>query len=168
MNKSLIGKFIAILLLLAGIIVIIRIFTDDRYEQTDDAQVEQYMAPINVKVMGYIRDIRFTEHQFVHKGDTLLVIDNREFLIALQQAEASLMDARSGRKVVDNNVNTASSKATVFDSSIEEAQLRVDKLQHDFDRYTALLEKNATTPVIVEQYKTELDMAKARVSALRS
>lgn len=168
MNKSLIGKFIAILLLLAGIIVIIRIFTDDRYEQTDDAQVEQYMAPINVKVTGYIRDIRFTEHQFVHKGDTLLVIDNREFLIALQQAEASLMDARSGRKVVDNNVNTASSKATVFDSSIEEALLRVDKLQHDFDRYTALLEKNATTPVIVEQYKTELDMAKARVSALRS
>ena len=88
MNKSLIGKLIAIILLLAGIVVIIRIFTDDRYEQTDDAQVEQYISPINVKVTGYIRDIRFTEHQFVHKGDTLLVIDNREFLIALQQAEA--------------------------------------------------------------------------------
>lgn len=167
MKKNLIGKIVAICLLLAGIIVITMMFCDNRYERTDDAQVEQYISPVNVKVSGYIREIRFTEHQHVRKGDTLLVIDDREYAIALQQAEASLMDARSGRKVVGNTLNTASNSATVYDASIEEAELRVEKLQRDYERYAKLLEKKASTPIVVEQYKTELDMAKARVSALK-
>lgn len=155
------------MLLAAGATVIVTMFTDNGVERTDDAQVEQYISPVNVKVAGYIKEIRFTEHQFVHKGDTILIIDDREYAIALKQAEAQLMDARSGRKVIGNSVNTASSSATVLDASIEEAELRVEKLERDYRRYSALLEKKASTPVIVEQYKTELDMAKARVSALK-
>lgn len=167
MKKNLISKIVANVLLLAGIVVIITMFVEGDYERTDDAQVEQYISPVNVKVAGYIREIRFTEHQQVCKGDTLLIIDDREYAIALQQAEAALMDARSGRKVMSNTLHTASSNATVYDASIEEAELRAEKLQRDYERYTKLLEKNASTPVIVEQYKTELDMAKARVNALR-
>lgn len=167
MEKKTFGKVAAILLLAAGATVIVKMFTDNGVERTDDAQVEQYISPVNVKVAGYIKEIRFTEHQFVHKGDTILIIDDREYAIALKQAEAQLMDARSGRKVIGNSVNTASSSATVLDASIEEAELRVEKLERDYRRYSALLEKKASTPVIVEQYKTELDMAKARVSALK-
>ena len=167
MEKKTFGKAAAILLLAAGATVIVTMFTDNGIERTDDAQVEQYISPVNVKVAGYIKEIRFTEHQFVHKGDTILIIDDREYAIALKQAEAQLMDARSGRKVIGNSVNTVSSSATVLDASIEEAELRVEKLERDYRRYSALLEKKASTPVIVEQYKTELDMAKARVSALK-
>lgn len=167
MKKKWIVKTVAICLLLAGIVAIIGMFSNDRYQRTDDAQVEQYVSPINVKVAGYIREIRFTEHQHVKKGDTLLIIDDSEYAIALQQAQATLMDAQSGRKVVGNTLNTASRSATVYDASIEEAELRVAKVQRDYDRYSKLLEKNASTPVIVEQYKAELDMAKARVSALK-
>ncbi len=166
MEKNTFGKAAAILLLAAGATVIVTMFTDNGVERTDDAQVEQYISPVNVNVAGYIKEIRFTEHQFVHKGDTILIIDDREYAIVLKQAEAQLMDARSGRKVIGNSVNTASSSATVLDASIEEAELRVEKLERDYRRYSALLEKKASTPVIVEQYKTELDMAKARVSAL--
>lgn len=100
MKKNPIGKAAAICLLLAGIIVITGMFRDNRYERTDDAQVEQYVSPVDVKAAGYIREIRFTEHQHVRKGDMLLIIDDREYAIAQQQAEASLMDARSGCKVV--------------------------------------------------------------------
>lgn len=165
--KKKIAKIAAIILLLVGIGVIVKIFVNNGYEQTDDAQVEQYISPINVKISGYIKDIRFTEHQEVKKGDTLLIIDNREYVIALKQAEASLMDARSGRKVVGNSLNTVSNSATVYDASIEEAKLRVEKLQKDYDRYSKLLEKKAATEVVVEQYKTELAMAEARVEALQ-
>lgn len=166
MKKKIITT-IATLFILAGIVVIVMLFVDDSTEKTDDAQIEQYISPINVKVPGYISEIRFTEHQYVHKGDTLMIIDDREYIIALRQAEAALIDARSGRKVVGNTVNTASTSASVFESTIEEAELRVEKLQRDYDRYSRLLERKAATPVIVEQYRTELDMAKARVNALR-
>ena len=167
MNKKTIINIIVACLLVVGIALLVWKYYHPEYETTDDAQVEQYLSPINVKVPGYIREIRFTEHQHVKKGDTLVVIDDREFLIALHQAEASLMDARSGRKVAEGSLNTASTSATVYDSSIREAELRAEKLGRDYDRYTKLLAKKATTPVIVEQYKTEYDMAKAKVEALR-
>lgn len=154
-------------MILAGILVIAMMYVVNDSESTDDAQVEQYISPINVKVPGYIKEIRFTEHQYVHKEDTLMIIDDREYAIALRQAQAALIDARSGRKVVGNTVNTASNSAEVFESSIEEAELRADKLQRDYDRYSRLLERKATTPVVVEQFRTELDMARARVNALR-
>ena len=50
------------------------------YEITNDAFVDQYISPVNIRVAGYIQDVRFREHQFVHKGDTLVVLDNREYL----------------------------------------------------------------------------------------
>lgn len=166
MKKKII-TIIAGLSIIAGILAIAMLYMDDSAEETDDAAIEQYISPVNVKVPGYIREIRFTEHQYVHKGDTLMIIDDREYVIAMQQAKAALIDARSGRKVVGNTVNTASTSAAVFESSIEEAELRVEKLQRDYDRYSRLLERKATTPVVVEQYRTELDMAKARVNALK-
>lgn len=136
------------------------------HETTDNATVEQYMSPINVRITGYIKDIRFKEHQHVKKGDTLMIIDNREFMINLKQARANLLDAQSGRKLVDNSVNTASTSASVYDESIAEARIKVAKLEADYARFSALLEKKATTPIVAEQYKTELDMARARINAL--
>lgn len=165
--KNKIITIVSVLFILAGIVAIVMLFADNGTEKTDDAQIEQYISPINVKVPGYIREIRFTEHQNIHKGDTLIIIDDREYVIALHQAEAALIDARSGRKVVGNTVNTASTSASVFESTIQEAELRVEKLQRDYDRYYRLLDRKATTPVVVEQYRTELDMAKARVNGLR-
>ena len=162
-----IATITAALFLLAGIIMIVMMYVDNGSESTDDAQIEQYISPINVKVPGYIKEIRFTEHQYVHKGDTQMIIDEREYAIALQQAEAALIDAKSGRKVIGNTVNTASTSAAVFESTIKEAELRVEKLQRDYNRYSRLLERKATTPVAVEQYRTELDMAKSRVNALK-
>lgn len=167
MKKNMIGRLVAIGLLAAGLFVVATIFIDTRHENTDDAQVEQYISPIHVRVSGYIKEIRFTEHQFVRKGDTLLVIDDSEYSLALKQAEAALMDAQSGRKAMNNTLSTATNTATVYDSSIREAELRVEKLRRDYERYSALLSKKATTPVVVEQYQTELEMAETRVAALK-
>ncbi len=41
------------------------------YEITNDATVEQYITPLNIRAAGYVKEIRFTEHQYVHAGDTL-------------------------------------------------------------------------------------------------
>ena len=51
----------------------------NRTETSNDAQIEQYISPINLRASGYIKKIYFTEHQEVHKGDTLLVLDDREW-----------------------------------------------------------------------------------------
>ena len=60
-----------------------------RCETSNDAQIEQYISPINIRVPGYVKKVYFTEHQFVHKGDTLLVLDDREYRIRVSEAEAA-------------------------------------------------------------------------------
>ena len=167
-NKRMTAGVSGALIIAAGIAFAIYRFVDyDRRVATDDAQVEQYMSPLNVRVSGYIKEVRFREHQHVRKGDTLLIIDDKEFRIALAQAEAALLDARSGNNVTNSNAATAESTAEAYRSSIAEATFRMEKLEKDYARHLKLLEKKATTPVIVEQYKTELNMTKARIEMLR-
>lgn len=159
---------IGICLAIWGLYAIISLFVDYKSnETTDDAQVEQYLSPVNIRVPGYIKKIYFTEHQHVRKGDTLLVLEDDEYRIRLKEAEAALMDARSGRKVVANTLNTVANSASVYDASIAEAQYRMEQLEKDYRRYSSLLKKNATTPIVVEQYQTQLEMARARVAALK-
>jgi membrane fusion protein (multidrug efflux system) len=168
MKKSMTVKTVAALLLLGGIFTICCMLGNGSAVRTDDAQIEQYITPVNVRVAGYIKEIRFIENQHVNKGDTLMLIDDRDLRIALAQAEASLIDAKSGLKVMAGTVETASNSASAYDASLEEARLREEKLERDYKRYSNLLEKNAATPVQVEQYKTELDVARARVKAIES
>ena len=37
------------------------------YEITNDAFVDQYVAPVNVRVSGYIQEVRFREHQYADR-----------------------------------------------------------------------------------------------------
>ena len=159
---------IGLVIIAVGIYFAIDLFLNFKSnEVTNDAQVEQYVSPINVKVPGYIHKIYFTEHQFVIKGDTLLVIDDREYQIRLKEAEASLQDAMAGSQVIDASVNTSKSNIIVFDSNIEETEARLRKLETDYTRYQNLLSRNATTPIQVEQIKTDLDATTARLNALK-
>ena len=64
------------------------------YEVTNDAFVDQYIAPLNIRASGYIKEVRFKEHQYVHQGDTLLILDDREYRIKVKEAEAALIDAQ--------------------------------------------------------------------------
>ena len=46
-----------------GVIEVVCLFLD--YKQTEvsnDAQIEQYISPINLRASGYIKKIYFTEH----------------------------------------------------------------------------------------------------------
>lgn len=159
---------VGICLAILGLGAIVSLFVEYRSsETTDDAQIEQYLSPVNIRVPGYIQRICFTEHQHVRKGDTLLILEEDEYRIQLKQAEAALMDARSGRKVVAHTLNTVANSASVYDASIAEAQYRADQLEKDYHRYSALLKKKATTPIVVEQYQTQWEMARARVAALK-
>ena len=113
-----------------GVIKVSRLLLDyKRTETCNDAQIEQYLSPVNVRATGYIKKVYFTEHQNVKKGDTLLVLDDREYRIRVMDAEASLKDAQSGANVIDATEVTTRNSASVYESSIGEIQIRLSKLE---------------------------------------
>lgn len=89
-----------------GIFEGVSVFVDHIVNETsDDAQIEQYISPINVCATGYIDRICFTEHQHVKKGDTLLVLDQREYSLQVRLAEAPRKDAVTGDTVLGATIN---------------------------------------------------------------
>ena len=58
----------------------------DDVEFTDNAQVNQHISPVNSRVQGYIKEIRFREYEPVRKGDTLVVIDDSDLRLAMTAA----------------------------------------------------------------------------------
>ena len=154
--RQMIVSLIGIAVLVWGAVEIIGIFIDYKSTETsNDAQIEQYISPVNIRATGYIKKICFTEHQTVKKGDTLLILDDREYRIRVMEAEAALKDARAGANVVGATLQTTQNSAAVYEASIAEIEVRLDKLNKDRQRYQNLVERKAATPIQLEQIETE-------------
>ncbi len=48
------------------------------HAETDDAQIEANISPIIPRISGYVKEVRVTDNQVVKKGDTLLILDDRD------------------------------------------------------------------------------------------
>ncbi len=166
--RQIIVSLIGVAILVWGIAKIVCMFLDYKSnEKSDDAQVEQYISPVNMRASGYIKKIYFKEHQDVKKGDTLLVLDDREYRIRVMEAEAALKDAMAGANVVDASLQTTQTSATVYEASIAEIEIRLAKLEKDRQRYQNLVQRQAATPIQLEQIETEYKATKKKLDAVR-
>lgn len=167
-RRQIIASAIGLAILLWGAIKIVCIFIDYKSTETsNDAQIEQYLSPVNLRASGYIKKIYFQEHQTVKKGDTLLVLDDREYRIRVMEAEAALKDALAGANVIDATLNTTQTTASVYDAGIAEIQIRLAKLEKDITRYRNLVARKAATPIQLEQLETEYAATKKKLEATR-
>ena len=166
--RQIITSAIGLAILLWALVKIVGIFIDyTTNESSNDAQIEQYISPVNLRASGYIKKIYFTEHQIVKKGDTLLVLDDREYLIRVMEAEAALKDAKAGANVMDATMQTTENSASVYDASIAEIEVRLAKLSKDIARYRNLVERKAATPIQLEQLETEYAATRKKLEATR-
>ena len=135
-------------------------------EFTDNAQGEQQIVPVNSRVQGYIKEIRFKEYQPVHKGDTLVIIDDADMRLRLAQARADYQNALAGRGVADRSVGVASANVAVSEASIAEAKVLMEHAATELNRYAKLLEKDAVTRQQYDGVKTDYEAKKARYEML--
>lgn len=97
-KKKLIYNVVVSLLLITGLVWVCSHFVHlGNVAYTDNAQVKQLIVPVNSRVQGFIKKIYFDEYREVHKGDTLVLIEDSEFRFRLAQAEADFQNAISGK-----------------------------------------------------------------------
>lgn len=135
-------------------------------EFTDNATVYEQLIPVNSRVQGYIKEIRFKEFQPVKKGDTLVVIDDSDLRLQVARAEAEYRSALAGRSIADRSVGVASANVNVSEASISEAKVMMDMAKTDLDRYSHLLEKEAVTRRQYDMARTDYEAKKARYEML--
>ena len=167
-GRQLVASLLGVAILVCGLWRVVCVFMDyNTTETSNDAQIEQYISPVNLRATGYIAKVCFKEHQYVKKGDTLLVLDDREYRIRVMEAEAALKDAMAGANVIDATLQTTETSASVYDASIDEIEVRLKKLEKDCQRYRNLVAKNAATPIQLEQLEVEYAATKKKLEAVR-
>ena len=150
----------------AGIWVASRFIHLGDVEFTDNAQVRQQIVPVNSRVQGYIKEIRFNEYEPVKKGDTLVIIDDADMRLNVARARADYRNALAGRDVADRSVTSASANVAVSEASISEAKVLMETAATDLARYEKLLEQDAVTRQQYDGAKTDYEAKKARYEML--
>jgi len=117
---------------------------------TDNAQVDGHIIPILPKVGGFVAEVRVRENQEVKVGDTLVVLDDRDFVVRLAQTEADLKALLA----------TVSSRTRVGQAEAAVAQAQANALKARAD--LARMEPLAQQDIVSAQ---QLDAARAAASA---
>lgn len=152
-----------LVILLVGVWLVVNHFVHfGQGEYTDNATVQQHITPVNARVGGFIKEIRFNEYQPVHRGDTLVIIEDSEFKLALAQAEANLQRELAGGNATTSGMATTRQNISVTDAGIEEARVRLEEAQREEKRYAQLLKEDAVTRQQYDHIHTAWLAAKAR------
>ncbi len=170
-------RFIIILgvLVIGGAIFGIKTYVHGlHHEETDNAQIDANVSPVIPRVSGYVKDIRVKDNQQVKKGDTLIVLDDRDLVIKVQQAEAALAAAEANVGVAEANTTTSranivSSQANVatVDAQIEAAKVNLWRASQDYDRYANLIKDHSITQQQYEQALAAKQTAERQLQVLQ-
>src|ERR1035437_8650748 len=129
------------------------------HEETDDAQVEANSSPVIPRISGYVLQVRIKDNQPVHKGDTLLVLDDRDLKLKLAQAEAALAIAQS-------NLETAKAAVSTANAQIDAARVNVWRATQDYNRYANLIKDHSITQQQYEQALAAKQLAERQLQVL--
>jgi membrane fusion protein (multidrug efflux system) len=143
------------------------------HEETDDAQVEANISPVIPRVGGYVKEVRVKDNQMVKKGDTLIILDDRDLALRVQQAEAALTTAQSNLGAAEANTNAsrstiASTQAgiSIIDAQIETAKVNVWRTTQDYNRYANLIKDHSITQQQFEQAEAAKQTAERQLEVL--
>lgn len=166
--RNIILNTLSILCIAAGVLWVIHYFWRyTQYEITNNAIIDQYITPVNIRVPGYIKSIRFTEHQPVRASDTLIVLEDAEYRIRVMDAQAALRDAIAAASLLQASIKTSRSNIDVSEAGIKEAGIRVWQTGQEMTRYEALLQERSVSLQDYERIKSEYEDAQAKYNLLQ-
>ncbi|HLR37190.1 MAG TPA: HlyD family secretion protein [Chitinophagaceae bacterium] len=135
-----------------------------KYESTDDAQIDADISPVVSRAKGYVQSILFKDNQFVHQGDTLVILDDRDYQLNLEKAKAALIAAKSGVNVSSSNVNSTIANVPPAEAGVNAAKAHLWEVKKTYNRYQNLLKGHAITQAQFDAIKAEKEAAKAQLT----
>lgn len=142
------------------------------FESTDDAFIDARQFAVAPKVQGYVADVLVTDNQHVAAGTTLLRIDDRDYQVAVEQAEAQVTAAKAGIANVDAQISAQIAQVEQAESDVSEAEAARNFSASDAARYqklaslgTGSVQKAQQTTSQLQQQDAAVARAKAGVNA---
>ena len=140
-----------------------------KHETTDNAQLDATITSVRSDASGFVVSVRFVDNQFVKKGDTLAIIEQKDYQAKVLQAKAMLASAMAQTGVTKNiaaaatqNASASSFGSLASQSNIAAAKARLNKAQEDFNRIGKMFKDEAATQQQMDMVNAELQTAQAQ------
>lgn len=141
-------------------------WTDGRFMiSTEDAYIQGDIAIISPKVSGYVKSVDVKENQVVKAGDALVSLDDGDYRLALDKANANIESARLAIKRIDAQIvgaNAALQQAEAQQGALEAAVRGAETTQK---RASELAAKSVGTTADLDNAQVALDQARANLVA---
>ena len=131
-----------------------------RYATTDDAYVGAQKVLITPDISGKIEKVLIREGQHVKANDELFEIDPVPFQLALDQAKATLLTAKT-------NFTTLKSNYQIYSQMLDLAKESVNLKQRDVERKTTLAKQSFGSQLDLDTSMTYLVLAQSGLQYLQ-
>ena len=170
-KKYAIRMFIGLIAITIGYFAFNKISHSLTHESTDNAQIESNALPVLSRVPGYMKTFSLLDYQAVKKGDTLAILDDSEYLLAVKQAEADLLAARAELSSARAQIPTINSNQDVASAGISIETVTLQQAKRDVARDQALFDEGSITKRQLEKsqsaYQTAIKMLASSKSKLK-
>ena len=156
----LILTFVVIIGAIIGLIVW---FFSRGYQSTDDAFIDGHIIEVGPRVSAQVVAVHFDDNQEVHKGELLVELDPRDFDVALEKAQAQLLQAQT-------QVQQAQAQAEQSRAQVAQQSAQFDIAGIDFKRNSSLYQQDirAVSKQDVDTTGATLEGAHATVEAAQA
>ncbi len=135
------------------------------FQSTDDAFIATRQFPVAPKVSGYITEVPVTDNQHVAAGDVIARIDDRDYRITLDQAQAQVANAEASIQNIDAQTTVQQAQINANQAQVEQAQAALVFARQQAARYQDLAQKGSGTVQNAEQYASQLRQQLAAVQS---
>ena len=132
---------------------------------TDDAYVGAYMAIISPKIAAIVSEVPVVDNQSVKEGQMLVHLDDGDYRLALDQAQAKLATQNAAIKTFEAQIRAAEASAAQARAQLDSAKANVVKADADYLRTSALTAKDYATKASLDNTIAARDSAYAQVKA---
>ncbi|WP_379086505.1 biotin/lipoyl-binding protein [Pedobacter sp. UC225_65] len=115
---------LGVLIVLGAVFGINEYLYSSKHIDTDDAQVDGDISPVVARVGGYVKDINFEENTKVTQDQILVTLDDRDYKIKLEQAQAGQVGANAGVGVSQAQITATSANTSTAKANIEAAKIK--------------------------------------------
>lgn len=164
-KNKVIPIILGVLILIGAIFGIKEYLYFSKHVDTDDAQIDGDISPVVARVGGYVKDINFEENTKVTQDQVLVTLDDRDYKIKLEQAEAGQVGANAGVGVSQAQIAATQANTSTAKANIEAARVKLALAQKDYDRYANLIKDGSITQQAFDQAKASKETAQAAYNA---
>ena len=161
----------ALLLLVSGVALVLAVWycihwwTVGRFiESTDDAYIGGDVTVIGPKVAGYIAELKVVDNQFVHAGDLLVKIDDRDYVTALNKAEGAVAAQEALLANLDATEQLQFAVIGQAKASIDASNAETVRSRDDQTRYQKLVSQQAVSVESAQRADANFKTAQANTA----